>query len=217
MKKTILFAAAMMVAVFANAQHVTPLDSITEFQLDSMRITYVNNAAGLLLELQALQAAVEADVQKLKDAEKQLKEETAYSKSLAKYAKSGISALAGIEKSYNTDISGLQKLRGVLDEELTTIHKLTTIKDDHIQKLEESLKSQITPIGEQINNLQTELKNIAQRKASLTEQQNALAIYDQEIQNKGAQLKTLQAQVKLNKDAIKDELKVAKVAAKVQK
>ena len=53
----------MMVAVFASAQHVTPLDSITEFQLDSMRITYANNAAGLLMELQALQASVEADAQ----------------------------------------------------------------------------------------------------------------------------------------------------------
>lgn len=217
MKKTILFATAMMVAVFANAQHVTPLDSITEFQLDSMRITYANNAAGLLMELQALQASVEADAQKLKDSEKQVKEETAYSKSLAKYAKAGISALSSLEKSYNSDITGLQKLRGVIDEELTTIHKLTTIKDDHIQKLEEDLNSQTSPIGERINNLQSELKNIAQRKAGLAEQQNALAIYDQEIQNKAASLKTMQAQVKLNKDAIKNELKVAKVAAKVQK
>lgn len=217
MKKTILFAAAVMVAVFANAQHVTPLSPITEFQLDSMRITYANNAAGMLIDLQALQVSVDADIQRLKDSEKQLKEEITYSKSLVKYTKSGIAALTGLEKSYNADITGLQKLRGVLDEELTTIHQQTSIKDDHILNLEETLTSQIASIGERINNLQVELTNIAQHKSDLTAQQNALTIYDQEIQNKGTELKAMQEKTKFNKEAIKNELKVAKIAAKVQK
>ena len=218
MKKMLTFAAALLAAVAMNAQHVTPLDTLTtSIQMDSLRVMYATNAAGMLVELNALQASIEADAKMLKDAEKQLKEEASYAKSLAQYMKTSQSVLSALEKSYNAALKSLQQQHGAIDELLSDMHKLNTIEDNHKDSLEKDLHIQNRQVAECINNATNRLKAITAQNKNILDQQNALTIYEQEIKNKEAELKALQEKHKVNKDAIKNEIKAAKAAVKAQK
>lgn len=213
-----ILAATMLAAVAMNAQHVTPLDTLsTTFQMDSMRVMYANNAAGFVTELTALQTNLERDGKMLKDAEKQLKEEQSYSKSLAKYAKTAQSVLSGMEKNYSAAEKLLKQQQGAASELLSATRQLTLVEDDSKQKMQEDMTQQNQQVSECLNTVNARIRSIAAQTQYVQTLQNNLAVYDQEIKNKTNDLKALQADLKLKKDAIKNELKAAKANAKVQK
>lgn len=218
MKKLFVFAATVLAAVAMNAQHVTPLDTLSaKFQLDSMRVKYVNNAAAMVVELNVLQSAIEADGKMLKEAEKQLKEEQTYSKNLAKYAKTALSVVSSMQKAYGTEDKALQQQQKAISDMQSAIHQLNLVKDDSKTKMQEDLNQQNQQVSECLNTVNARMRTMAAQTQYAQTLQNNLAIYDQEIKNKAADLKVLQEEYKVKKDAIKNELKAAKANAKAQK
>ena len=218
MKKIFLFAAAMMAAVAMNAQKVTPLEELkAQFQLDTMRVIYANNPAGMLVELQTIQETQKADAQMLKDAAKQLKDETAYSKSLAKYAKTSLKAAQSLQKNYTSEQKSLQSAQQAVNDLQNDLLQYTSIQDEHKDKMNNDIREQNSQINQCLNNVNDLLRNINTQEQYLNNQINALAQYDADIKTKSEKLKEMQAIQKENEKQIKDELKVWKAAAKAQK
>lgn len=218
MKKMFIFAATMLAAVAMNAQHVTPLDTLsTKFVLDSMRITYANNAAAFVIELTALQTSLERDGKMLKEAEEQIKEEQNYSKNIAKYTKTAQSILNSMQKTYSAEEKLLKQQQGACSDLQSAIHQLNLVKDNSKAKLQEDLTRQTQQLSECLNVVNTRLKSLAAQTQYVQTLQNNMAVYDQELKNKAADLKVLQNEYNTKKEAIKKELTGAKANAKVQK
>lgn len=218
MKKTFLFVAALLATVAMNAQHVTPLGSLSaDFQLDTMRVLYANNAVGMVEELNIINTAMEADSKMLKDAEKQLKQEGDYAKELAKYAKAAQSAIKNMEKTYNSELKALQAIQKSLDDMQSALPKLNMVVDEHKSMMDHDVRIQSKQVAQSISDINNLLRHIVAQNQYTEKLQNNLSVYNEEIKNKGAQLKVLQERQKANKEAVKKEMTAAKAAVKAQK
>ena len=97
MKKVMLFAAAMLAAISLSAQSVTPISmKLTEYKLDSLRVEHANHPEALLAALLQIEVAQKQDADELKNLQKQLKDEKAFSKERASLLKESDKAMKSL-------------------------------------------------------------------------------------------------------------------------
>jgi len=214
MKKFFLAVIFLGATMMVSAQHVNPLDSLsTNLQIDSMRIRFASDAAGMVAALQMVEGSMQMDDRMLKDAQRQLKDETAYAKSLENYLKTSKGVLENLQKAYDSDIKDLNKMQSATNDQLNALHKLSMEDQDYKSEMESRLNGYLTTIHDAMDRISAASRGIDDQLQDVTQQQTNLDIFNQEIATKQEQLKAMQEQHKANKETVKNELKVWKKLA----
>jgi len=215
MKKSILALAVLAMSMGLSAQHVSPLNiELVQFSLDSMRTQYANNLAMYKSELQRIQDVQDANKKALSDAAKELKDEKIHAKDVAAYLKQKESTYTSLQKLYNSEQDKLCDMRETIEKQTTRIQKTTRLTSETRDNNRKELEAEKSNIERSIKEVEGRLKNIAKIIEKLPDEQEALAAFNLEIQNKETDLKQLQATQKTNVSTIKAELKTVKAAIK---
>lgn len=215
MKKSILALAVLAMSMGLSAQHVSPLNiELVQFSLDSMRTQYANNLAMYKSELQRIQDVQDANKKALSDAAKELKDEKIHAKDVAAYLKQKESTYTSLQKLYNSEQDKLCDMRETIEKQTTRIQKTTRLTSETRDNNRKELEAEKSNIERSIKEVEGRLKNIAKIIEKLPDEQEALAAFNLEIQNKETDLKQLQATQKTNASTIKAELKTVKAAIK---
>lgn len=215
MKKSILALAVLAMSMGLSAQHVSPLNiELVQFSLDSMRTQYANNLAMYKSELQRIQDVQDANKKALSDAAKELKDEKIHAKDVAAYLKQKESTYTALQKLYNSEQDKLCDMRETIEKQTTRIQKTTRLTSETRDNNRKELEAEKSNIERSIKEVEGRLKNIAKIIEKLPDEQEALAAFNLEIQNKETDLKQLQATQKTNVSTIKAELKTVKAAIK---
>ncbi len=215
MKKSILALAVLAMSMGLSAQHVSPLNiELAQFSLDSMRTQYANNLAMYKSELQRIQDVQDANKKSLSDAAKELKDEKIHAKDVAAYLKQKESTYTALQKLYNSEQDKLCDMRETIEKQTTRIQKTTRLTSETRDNNRKELETEKSNIERSIKEVEGRLKSIAKIIEKLPDEQEALAAFNLEIQNKETDLKQLQATQKTNVSTIKAELKTVKAAIK---
>ena len=215
MKKSILALAVLAMSMGLSAQHVSPLNiELVQFSLDSMRTQYANNLAMYKSELQRIQDVQDANKKALSDAAKELKDEKIHAKDVAAYLKQKESTYTSLLKLYISEQDKLCDMRETIEKQTTRIQKTTRLTSETRDNNRKELEAEKSNIERSIKEVEGRLKNIAKIIEKLPDEQEALAAFNLEIQNKETDLKQLQATQKTNASTIKAELKTVKAAIK---
>lgn len=219
MKKMMMIAAAVLMALTANGQvikSVTKVDvSMTKVELDTLRTHYAEQDAEYLLVLADLQKQLESDKNtELKKERTIYKSESSYLKSQQKNYKEAKKHLDSQKKTMKSEISTYEKEIKLLEKESKNIIKTSTDKAE-AEKI-------TTSYGERINNCKQEIIKCKSRLADLntrdTERlkdwQIGLAKYESQLKVKDAQLKHYEETNKANLNMVKAEVKAIQAKMK---
>lgn len=218
MKKVMLFAAAMVAAISLSAQSVTPISmKLTEYKLDSLRVEHANHPEALLAALLQIEVAQKQDADELKNLQKQLKDEKAFSKERASLLKESNKAMKSLQKNAQNSHKTLTSLRNRMEKSYRTIQKQSMLdaelKETTINSImdhKDLIEKDIDVASSQINGFSKQESTIANNLANLTN-------FDAAVASKEVEYKNLETKHKANVAEIKAQIKAAKEAVKAAK
>ncbi len=218
MKKIVLFAAALMVALTVNAQMIAPLQiELVKYDLDSIRLRSVNNPNALLAELQTIEAEQGNVTQAIKQAGKQLKQEKTYLKEFNALLGKVDKSLHAVDKNFQSTNKTLISLRNASESTYSDIQKLDMLtsyaKDTSLHVIAEEKKL----VEGGISTSAEYMRQIAMQYNTITKEKAILQQLTAEVASKEAQLKSLEAQHKNEMAGIKAQIKAAKEMVKASK
>lgn len=214
MKKILLFAATLVVAMSLNAQHVTPLKvKMVEVRLDSLRALYTDKSE-YLVQLQHLELDMNGNAESLKQAHRQLDDEKAYSKCIADYVKYATKVLKTYEKGCKDNINDLRDMQKTIDNQTAVSKGLSLVTHDSRPKFIEHMANERKETEIEVGRMEKMIKTLEKQLARINVITEGLNLYNTEIQNKSNDLALKDNQFKLNMDALKQEMKNVKAEIK---
>lgn len=209
MKKSIIFAFFIMLAVSLSAQHVSPISfSLTEFNLDSLRTQY--DGASYLLELQRLDKLLKDDTKTLKDAQSQFKDEKDYYKQMTVFVDKTEDSFKNLQALAHKESDELNSLKDIIDKQLRSLNSIGQLNADTRKKVSGILQVQRNGADSAINATTIRLTQIANHLAQLRQARTDLMVFNSELTNKETDLKQIETALKMRRDIIKSETKDAK-------
>lgn len=209
MKKTFFFALFAMLTLSLSAQHVTPLKvKITEFNLDSLRAQYQGQS--YLLELQRLENLMKDDAKMLKDVQGQLKAEKDFQKQMLNYVDKAEASFKNLQDLSQKELDELAKIKENADKQLRAINSSSLLNEETREKALDQLQNQRRGLDGAINATTNRQTQLANHPVQLQQMRTDLMVYSNEIINKEADIKQLEASLKNKREVIKTEMKNVK-------
>ena len=210
MKKLILlaFVAASMTAF---AQHVTPLNiQIADVKLDSLRQLYISEPTMYRASLEVVAQNLAKNAEELKAAKTQLKVENEHAKQMANSLKEASKMTASLKKAYASEESDLKSMQKVVDKQQKNISKQTELNEATRESYQKFLEQQSRGLNVALRDVASRQHAIADLETAIKSGETALATFNQEIQQKNADLAGLEALYKERSSLLKSEQKAAK-------
>ena len=209
MKKSIFLALFAMLSVSLSAQHVTPLNiHITDFNFDSLRAQYQGQS--YLLELERLEKLMKDDAKKLKDVQGQLKAEKDFQKQMMAYVDKAEASFKNLQTLSQKELDELAKIKENADKQLRAINNTSLLNEETREKALDQLQNQRRGLDGAINATTNRQTQLANHPMQLQQMRTDLMVYSNEIINKEADIKQLEASLKNKREAIKAEVKNVK-------
>jgi hypothetical protein len=193
------------------AQHVSPLSiQIAEINLDSLRNAYLSQPTMYRASLEVVAEQLEQNVQQIKSATQELKQEQAHGKEIARATKEANKNLIALQNLYEKEESEKDALLVMIEQQkkkLTRQDKVNSQTTDYyVQMLNE--QQQI------VEQSMSDLKIRKQQVEQLLEEWQALQLkyqtYNQEIEKKAFELAQTEVLLKERMKILKEEQKAAK-------
>lgn len=209
--KKICILAFMCLTVSVMAQHVNPLSiQIAEINLDSLRAAYLAQPTMYRASLEVVAEQLEQNVQQIKSATQELKQEQAHGKEIARATKEANKNLTALQNLYEKEESEKDALLVMIEQQkkkLTRQDKVNSQTTDYyVQMLNE--QQQI------VEQSMSDLKIRKQQVEQLLEEWQALQLkyqtYNQEIEKKAFELAQTEVLLKERVKILKEEQKAAK-------
>ena len=209
MKKTFFFALFAMLTLSMSAQHVTPLNlHMTEFNLDTLRSLYQGQS--YLLELERLEKLMKDDAKALKDAQNQLKTEKDFQKQMMAYVDKAEASFKNLQSLSQKELDELAKIKENADKQLRFINSTSQLSEETREKALDQLQNQRRGLDGAINATTNRQSQLANHPVQLQQMRTDLMVYSNEIINKEADIKQLEASLKNKREVIKTEMKNVK-------
>lgn len=215
MRKLIFFFVFAASCVCASAQHASPLPVMTSvFCLDSLRAEYASNPTALVSALMTIQHRQAADEQLLAEAARVLKDERAFGKQLVVYLKTAEQFLGEMNRAYDMQSKAIESHKELISTQGYNLAKAPFLPVDTRDGYIALLHGDRSNMDAMLDRLD-ECHNYCTREASnLRAIAAGLSAFELELQNKGIELERLNAELKANKEVVKDAIKAAKAAAR---
>ena len=193
------------------AQHVNPFAiSVAEINLDSLRAAYLAQPTMYRASLEVVAEQLEQNVQQIKSATQELKQEQAHGKEIARATKEANKNLTALQKLCEKEESEKDALLVMIEQQkkkLTRQDKINSQTTDYyVQMLNE--QQQI------VEQSMSDLKIRKQQVEQLLEEWQALQLkyqtYNQEIEKKAFELAQTEVLLKERMKILKEEQKAAK-------
>jgi len=198
-----------------SAQHVNPLNiKLAEFNLDSMRMQYVNQTELYHTELQHIILLQEADTKAIKEAWKELKDEKAHAKDVAACLKEVNSSVSNLEKSAQKEIDVIKSMIKTIEKQQKNLRALQKLNSDTRDAYNEYLVGEKQYLDNMLDELTARQKNLSDALNGAQVLQSNLDAFNLEIQQKELDLKQLEATCKARVETIKAEQKIVKAMLK---
>lgn len=209
MKRTLIFSILLSMTLSLSAQHVTPLNiNLTEYNLETLRSEYAGSA--YLVELQRLDKLLKDDTKALKDAQAQLKAEKDYLKQMTAYVDKADKAFKNLQTYSQKEIDELGKLKENVEKQIRSINSTNQLNEETRAKSLDQLQTQRRGLEGAINATTNRQSQLANHPVMLQQIRTDLMVYNNEVINKEADLKQLEANLKTRRDIIKSETKNVK-------
>jgi len=214
--KRVFFALALVAfSLGMSAQHVNPLNiKLAEFNLDSMRMQYVNQTELYHTELQHIILLQEADTKAIKEAWKELKDEKAHAKDVAACLKEVNSSVSNLEKSAQKEIDVIKSMIKTIEKQQKNLRALQKLNSDTRDAYNEYLVGEKQYLDNMLDELTARQKNLSDALNGAQVLQSNLDAFNLEIQQKELDLKQLEATCKARVETIKAEQKIVKAMLK---
>lgn len=209
--KKLFIIAFVSLSMATMAQHVNPLAiSVAEINLDSLRAAYLAQPTMYRASLEVVAEQLEQNVQQIKSATQELKQEQAHGKEIARATKEANKNLTALQNLYEKEESEKDALLVMIEQQkkkLTRQDKINSQTTDYyVQMLNE--QQQI------VEQSMSDLKIRKQQVEQLLEEWQALQLkyqtYNQEIEKKAFELAQTEVLLKERMKILKEEQKAAK-------
>lgn len=211
MKKVFFVIAFAALTLGMNAQHVAPLNiQLTEFNLDTLRVKFVNDKQMYSTELQHIVLLQEAEQQAIKEAWKELKDEKAHAKNVASCLKDVNSSITNLGKSAEKEIDVLKGMIRSIEKQQKDVRGLKKLKAETRDEYIEYLETEKRYLNAMLDNLTSRQKELSNALTGAQAKEAALSAFNLEIQQKELDLKQLETTSKARAEQIKAEQKIVK-------
>ena len=211
MKKVFFVIAFAALTLGMNAQHVAPLNiQLTEFNLDTLRVRYVNDKQMYSTELQHIVLLQDAEQQAIKEAWKELKDEKAHAKNVASCLKDVNSSITNLGKSAEKEIDVLKGMIRSIEKQQKDVRGLKKLKAETRDEYIEYLETEKRYLNAMLDNLTSRQKELSNALTGAQVKEAALNAFNLEIQQKELDLKQLETTSKARAEQIKAEQKIVK-------
>ncbi len=211
MKKLFFAFAFAAMTLGMNAQHVAPLNiQLTEFNLDTLRVRYVNDKQMYSTELQHIVLLQDAEQQAIKEAWKELKDEKAHAKNVASCLKDVNSSITNLGKSAEKEIDVLKGMIRSIEKQQKDVRGLKKLKPETRDEYIEYLETEKRYLNVMLDNLTSRQKELSNALTGAQVKEAALNAFNLEIQQKELDLKQLETTSKARAEQIKAEQKIVK-------
>lgn len=211
MKKVFFVIAFAALTLGMNAQHVAPLNiQLTEFNLDTLRVRYVNDKQMYSTELQHIVLLQDAEQQAIKEAWKELKDEKAHAKNVASCLKDVNSSITNLGKSAEKEIDVLKGMIRSIEKQQKDVRGLKKLKPETRDEYIEYLETEKRYLNVMLDNLTSRQKELSNALTGAQVKEAALSAFNLEIQQKELDLKQLETTSKARAEQIKAEQKIVK-------
>lgn len=211
MKKVFFVIAFAALTLGMNAQHVAPLNiQLTEFNLDTLRVKFVNDKQMYSTELQHIVLLQEAEQQAIKEAWKELKDEKAHAKNVASCLKDVNSSITNLGKSAEKEIDVLKGMIRSIEKQQKDVRGLKKLKAETRDEYIEYLETEKRYLNAMLDNLTSRQKELSNALTGAQVKEAALSAFNLEIQQKELDLKQLETTSKARAEQIKAEQKIVK-------
>lgn len=211
MKKVFFVIAYAALTLGMNAQHVAPLNiQLTEFNLDTLRVRYVNDKQMYSTELQHIVLLQDAEQQAIKEAWKELKDEKAHAKNVASCLKDVNSSITNLGKSAEKEIDVLKGMIRSIEKQQKDVRGLKKLKAETRDEYIEYLETEKRYLNAMLDNLTSRQKELSNALTGAQVKEAALSAFNLEIQQKELDLKQLETTSKARAEQIKAEQKIVK-------
>lgn len=211
MKKVFFVIAFAAMTLGMNAQHVAPLNiQLTEFNLDTLRVRYVNDKQMYSTELQHIVLLQDAEQQAIKEAWKELKDEKAHAKNVASCLKDVNSSITNLGKSAEKEIDVLKGMIRSIEKQQKDVRGLKKLKAETRDEYIEYLETEKRYLNAMLDNLTSRQKELSNALTGAQVKEAALNAFNLEIQQKELDLKQLETTSKARAEQIKAEQKIVK-------
>ena len=211
MKKSIFVVAFLALGLSAYAQHVTPLNiRVADVKLDSLRTLYISEPTMYRASLEVASQVLDENANQLKAARAEFKDEQAHAKEMTSSLKEASKMTASLKKAYASEESDLKSMQKVVDKQQKNISKQTELNEATRESYQKFLEQQSRGLNVALRDVASRQHAIADLETAIKSGETALATFNQEIQQKNADLAGLEALYKERSSLLKAEQKAAK-------
>lgn len=209
--KKLFILAFVSLSMTAMAQHVKPLAiSVAEINLDSLRAAYLAQPTMYRASLEVVAEQLEQNVQQIKSATQELKQEQAHGKEIARATKEANKNLTAILKQYDKEETEKDALLAMIEQQKKKLGRQDKLNPQTSEYYEQMINDQQQILEQSLKDLEIRKQQVEQ----LLEEWQALQLkyqtYNQEIEKKAFELAQTEVLLKERMKILKEEQKAAK-------
>ncbi len=210
-KRNFLVVAFMATGMMVMAQHVTPVTiSIVNLPIDSLRTLYHSEPTMYRASLDVLAQQLEQNATDMEKANDELKAERAHAKELQKSLEQATKMAASLKKLYVKEEEELKDMQKVVEQQQRKINKQNDLNQESREGYTQFLGMQQKELGASVRDVADRQHAISNMETGIQNMKTRILTYNQEINQKAAQLAQLAAQYKAQTTRLKKEQKSAK-------
>ena len=209
--KKLFVLAFMAMSLSIMAQHVTPLNiQLTEVDLTALRAQYQAEPTMYRAALEVLAKDLDKNAAEIKTAKSQLKVEQAHAKEMANSLKEASKMTASLKSLYNKEESELKGMQKTVQAQQQTLSKQIELNQETRENYVAFLEQQQKELNYSLREVADRQRAISDLEAAITSRQTTLQYYNQEVNQKTADLAAMETQLKERIASVKAEQKSAK-------
>ena len=209
--KKLFVLAFMALSLTAMAQHVTPLAiQLTEVDLNALRAQYQSEPTMYRAALEVLAKDLDKNAAEIKTAKNQLKVEQAHAKEMESSLKEATKMTASLKSLYTKEESELKGMQKTVQAQQQTLSKQVELNQETRENYIAFLEQQQKELNYSLREVADRQRAISDLDAAITSRQTTLQYYNNEVNQKAADLAALETQLKERTALVKAEQKSAK-------
>lgn len=209
--KKLFFMAFMALSLTVMAQHVTPLNiKVTEVDLTSLRSKYHTEPIMYRAALDKLSKDLDNDAEALKTVKAQFKAEQSHAKEMENSIKEAEKMAASLKSLYAKEEAELKGMQKTIQTQQQTLSKQVDLNQETRESYVAFLEQQLKELTYSLREVADRQRAISDLEASITANKTTLQYYVQEVNQKAANLATIEDQLKERTAIVKAEQKSAK-------
>jgi maltooligosyltrehalose synthase len=193
------------------AQHVSPLSiQIAEINLDSLRNAYLSQPTMYRASLEVVAEQLEQNVQQIKSATQELKQEQAHGKEIARATKEANKNLTALQNLYEKEESEKDALLVMIEQQKKKLTRQDKVNSQTTDYYVQMLNEQQQIVEQSMSDLKIRKQQVEQLLEEWQALQFKYQTYNQEIEKKAFELAQTEVLLKERMKILKEEQKAAK-------